>query len=97
MVPGNATDANVTSYRNHMDDFTHGRKGFEHSIVASNVGAKKDVYSEKLSYRVLYFASPWSAFSWNIRSDYKYRILVWYIAWYDMISVYGTLEVFGEF
>ena len=67
MVPGNATDANVTSYRklglveairNHMDDFAQGRKGFKHSIVASNVGAKKDVYSEKLSYRVLYFASP---------------------------------------
>ena len=40
MVPGNATDTNVTSYRklglietirNHMDDFTHGRKGLEHS------------------------------------------------------------------
>ena len=40
MVPGNATDATVTSYRelglvekiqNHMDDFTRGRKGFERS------------------------------------------------------------------
>ena len=39
MVPGNATDANVTLYgelglvekiRNHMDDLTRGRKGFEH-------------------------------------------------------------------
>ena len=41
--------------------------------------------------------SPWSVFIWSIRSDNKHYILVWYIVCYDMISVYWTLEVLGEF
>ena len=43
--------------------------------------------------------SPWSVFIWSISSDNKHYILfiVWYIVCYIMISVYGTLEVPGEF
>ena len=42
-------------------------------------------------------SSQWSVFVWSIRSDNKHYILFWYIFCYDMVFVYWILEVLGEF
>ena len=71
MVPGNVTDANVTSYKE-LGCWSKKKKKSKSygwlyqrsqrlweflNFQAANMGAKEDIHAEKLSYRVLNFGS----------------------------------------
>ena len=71
------------------------------NIVAANVGAKEDVYAEKLSYRVLKFASAQGNVVHELFLFEAYvmtiNINLFDILFVDMISLYWFLEVLREF